>query len=204
VVARGAWWPTGIARGYREVAGLLESAESESEASWGRGFRGVIRARSAGVSYVVSDRSSGHGLTSHRAAFSGGSVWPALPGAFCAQRAQPVQPPAASAGAAADEGGDRVGNASAAQADWSTAITELEKKAPKGGSAAGESGEEILGRFMLCRKGASEADEHGSNMLERQNHELSGGNEGWRVFPHEQRACGLIAARWMETNQEWR
>src|ERR1019366_3240288 len=51
-----------------------------------------------------------------RAAFSRRGV-AALPGAFCAQRAGAVRPPAASAGTALDEGGDRVGDARSGRFD---------------------------------------------------------------------------------------
>jgi transposase-like protein len=105
----------------------------------------------------------------------------ALPGAFCAQRAEPVRPPAASAGAAADEGGDRVGNAQAAQAALAAAITELEKKAPKVARLLEESGEEILGVYALPE--AHRKRMRTTNMLERQNQELKRRTRVIRVFP---------------------
>ncbi|MGH9486452.1 MAG: IS256 family transposase [Terriglobales bacterium] len=199
VVSQGVLVAVGIsASGYREVLGCWV-AESESEASWGAVFAELKQRGLSGVRYVVSDDHAG--MVKAIGRHFQGVVWQrcqvhfvrnAL--ALCGrqQRPQVLRLMRAVTESATREG---------ARAALSSAIADLEQKAPKVARLLEEHGEEILGVYALPE--THQKRMRTTNMLERQNQELKRRTRVVRVFPHEQSCLRLIAALLMETAQEW-
>ena len=184
--------------GYREVLGAW-MADSETETSWGQVFAELKQRGLRGVRYVVSDDHAGMVKAIER--HFQGAVWQrcqvhfvrnAL--ALCGRQQRPM---VLQLMKAVTEAATRA----AAQAALAVAIAELEKKAPRVARLLEESGEEILGVYVLPE--AHQKRMRTTNMLERQNQELKRRTRVVRVFPHEQSLLRLIAALLMETNQEW-
>jgi len=168
--------------GYREVLGCWV-AESESEPV-GRGLQRVEAARIARRSLCGERRSRRDGEAIER--HFQGAVWQRCQVILCATRwrcAAATGPmvlqlmklsrkrPRARGPSGAGRGHCRVGEESA-----------------QGGAAAGRSGEEILGVYVLPE--AHQKRMRTTNMLERQNQELKRRTRVVRVFPHEHRCCG--------------
>jgi glucosamine-6-phosphate deaminase len=144
--------------------------------------RGAEAARSQRRTLCRLGRSCGHG-EGDRASLPGRSV-AAVPGAFRAQRAEPVRRAAASAGAQPDAFGARSADARGRQTALAAAVAELEKKSPKVARLLEEHGEEILGVYALPE--AHRKRMRTTNMLERQNQELKWRTRVVRIFPNEQ------------------
>jgi putative transposase len=199
VVSQGVLVAIGIsAAGYREVLGCWV-AESESEASWGAVFSELKQRGLSGVRYGVSDDHAGMVKSIER--HFQGAVWQRCQVHFvrnalslCARQQRPL---VLRLMKTVTEAPTR----EAARAALTTAIAELEKRAPKVARLLEEHGEEILGVYALPE--AHRKRMRTTNMMERQNQELKRRTRVIRVFPHEQSCLRLIAALLMETNQEW-
>ena len=148
VVSQGVLVAIGISQaGYREVLGTWV-AESESEASWGSVFSELKQRGLRGVRYVVSDDHAGMVKAIER--HFQGAVW---------QRAEPVRSPATSAGAAADEGGDRVHDPRGGPVSVGRGHRGAGEEGSQGGPAAGAGGRTNPGRLRAAR-GASKTNAH--------------------------------------------
>ncbi len=171
VVSQGVLVAIGIgAAGYREVLGCW-IAESESEASWGAVFSELKQRGLRGVSYVVSDDHAGmvRAIERHfqvrgpqRQVFVAGvegAVWQRCQVGLRAQRVESVRQAAASAGAAADEGGDRVGDPRGGQGGACGGHRGVGEKGSQGGAVAGGMRRRDSGSLRAAG-GASKTDAH--------------------------------------------
>jgi putative transposase len=199
VVSQGVLVVCGIdERGYREVLGCWV-AESESEASWSAVFAELKRRGLQGVRYVVSDDHAG--MVKAIGRHFQGAVWQRCQVHFvrnalslCGVAQRPVVLGLMRS----------VTEAPTRDVAWTaltTAIVELQKKAPKTARLLEEHGEEILGVYSLPE--AHRKRIRTTNMLERQNQELKRRTRVVRVFPNGPSCLRLVLALLIETSQQW-
>lgn len=199
VVSQGVLIVCGIdERGYREVLGCWV-AESESEASWGGVFAELKQRGLQGVRYVVSDDHAG--MVKAIGRHFQGAVWQRCQVHFvrnalslCGVAQRPV---VLSLMHSVTEAPTR----EAAKTALTTAIAELQKKAPKTARLLEEYGEEILGVYSLPETHRTRM--RTTNMLERQNQELKRRTRVVRVFPNGASCLRLVSALLIETSQDW-
>lgn len=199
VVSQGVLIVCGIdERGYREVLGCWV-AESESEASWGAVFAELKQRGLQGVRYVVSDDHAG--MVKAIGRHFQGAVWQRCQVHFvrnalslCGVAQRPV---VLGLMRSVTEAPTR----DAAKTALTTAIIELQKKAPKTARLLEEHGEEILGVYGLPE--AHRKRMRTTNMLERQNQELKRRTRVVRVFPNGPSCLRLVSALLIETSQDW-
>ncbi len=199
VVSQGVLIVCGIdERGYREVLGCWV-AESESEASWGGVFAELKQRGLQGVRYVVSDDHAG--MVKAIGRHFQGAVWQRCQVHFvrnalslCGVAQRPV---VLSLMRSVTEAPTR----EAAKTALTTAIAELQKKAPKTARLLEEYGEEILGVYSLPETHRKRM--RTTNMLERQNQELKRRTRVVRVFPNGASCLRLVSALLIETSQDW-
>lgn len=199
VVSQGVLIVCGIdERGYREVLGCWV-AESESEASWGGVFAELKQRGLQGVRYVVSDDHAG--MVKAIGRHFQGAVWQRCQVHFvrnalslCGVAQRPV---VLSLMRSVTEAPTR----EAAKTALTTAIAELQKKAPKTARLLEEHGEEILGVYSLPETHRKRM--RTTNMLERQNQELKRRTRVVRVFPNGASCLRLVSALLIETSQDW-